>query len=136
MKRQAQIESALDRSLREQVKVRRLDGKFDAAVWARIEAEESRQSTPVVLARSSASPVAVRWFYAINILGLGSVAIFLCVYGAQLLAGMDVSAMMPELSADTRTSILVNASTVVAAIAVAIGLMFTPLGRKVRAEFG
>lgn len=136
MKHKAQIETALDRSLRQQVTVQRLDSKFDAAVWARIEAEESRGAAPALQSAASATPKAARWLYAINILGLGSVAIFLCVYGAQLLAGMDVSAMVPELSDSTRMSILMNASTVIATVAVAIGLMFTPLGRKVRAEFG
>lgn len=136
MKHKAQIESVLDRSLRQQVKVQRLDSQFDAAVWARIEAEESRGTAPALRSTASGTPKAARWLYAINLLGLGSVAIFLCVYGTQLLAGMDVSAMAPELSASTRTSILMNASTVIATVAVAIGLMFTPLGRKLRAEFG
>jgi hypothetical protein len=136
MKHKAQIEAALDRSLRNQVKAPRLDGKFDAAVWARIEAGESRQGLSAVQAPARRTPLAARWLYAINILGLGSVAIFLCVYGTQMLAGMDVSAMMPELSSAASARILMNASTVIATVAVAFGLMFTPLGRKIRAEFG
>jgi hypothetical protein len=136
MKHKAQIESALERSLREQVKVQRLDSKFDACVWARIDAEESRSAAPAPRAPAKAMPKAARWLYAINILGLGSVAIFLCMFGAQMLAGTDVGAMLPEFSAATRARVLMNASTVVAMIAVAIGLLFTPLGRKLRAEFG
>ena len=33
------VEARLERSLRNQVRVPKLDGRFDAAVWARIEAE-------------------------------------------------------------------------------------------------
>lgn len=136
MKHKAQIESVLDRSLRQQVKVQRLDSSFDAAVWARIEGEESRSAAPALRSPASVTPKAARWLYVINILGLGGVAIFLCMFGTQMLVGMDVSAMLPEFSAATRDSLLMNACTVIATVAVAIGLMFTPLGRKLRAEFG
>lgn len=135
MKHKAQIEATLDRSLRQQVKVPRLDNRFDAGVWARIKAEESRSAAPARVS-ANATPMAARLLYAINILGLGSVAVFLCVFGAQMLGGMDLGAMVPEFSEATRASILMNASTVIATVAVAIGLMFTPLGRRLRDEFG
>ena len=41
MKSNSELEAILERSLRKQVNVRPLDKTFDAAVWARIEAEES-----------------------------------------------------------------------------------------------
>jgi hypothetical protein len=49
---------------------------------------------------------------------------------------MSISVSLPEISAATRDSILMNGCTVIATLAVAFGLMFTPLGRRVRDEFG
>jgi hypothetical protein len=136
MKHKAEIEGALERSLRAQVNVRRLDSRFDAGVWARIEAEESRSAAPALRASASATPMAARWLYALNILGLGSVAIFLCMFGAQMLAGMDLSAMSPGFSEAALTSFFVNTGTVIATVAAGIAFMLTPLGRRLRAEFG
>ncbi len=135
MKDKSQIEVALERSLRNQVNVPRLDRKFDAGVWARIEADEARSAAPALQAPES-SASAARWLNMINILGLVTVTIFLCVFGWRMLSGVDISESLPEISAATRESILMNGSTVVATVAVAIGLMFTPWGRRVRDEFG
>ena len=137
MKTKSQIEAALERSLRKQVVVPRLDRKFDAGVWARIEAADAPATAPALQAPvSSASAAAARWLNMINILGLASVTIFLGVFGWQMFSGMDISESLPEISAATRESILMNGSTIIATLAVAIGLMFTPLGRKLRDEFG
>jgi hypothetical protein len=136
MKDKSLIEAALDRSLRKQVKVPRLDSRFDAAVWARIEAAESRSAVPMQpMPASAASPMA-RWLFWSNVLALGSAAVFLCMFGAQMLSGVDVSAFVPEISAATRERILMNSCTIIATAAVAIGLLFTPLGRRVREELG
>jgi len=134
MKDKSQIEIALERSLRKQVVVPRLDRKFDAGVWARIEAAESRSAAPALQAPVNAAPA--RWLYTINILGLATVAIFLCVFGWRMFSGLDISQSLPEISAATRESIVLNGCTVIATVAVAFGLMFTPLGRRVRDEFG
>jgi hypothetical protein len=134
MKDKSRIEAALERSLRKQIAVPRLDRKFDASVWARIEAAESRSAAPALQAPVNAAPA--RWLYLINILGVASVVIFLCAYGWQMFSGMDVSVSLPEISDATRESILMNGCTVIATVAVAFGLMFTPLGRRVRDEFG
>ena len=136
MKTKSQIEAALERSLRKQVVVPRLDRKFDAGVWARIEAGEARASAPALQASVPPASAAARWLNMINILGLASVAIFLGVYGWQMFSGIDISESLPELSAATRESILMSGSTIIATLAVAIGLMFTPLGRKLRDEIG
>ena len=136
MKDKSQIEAALERSLRRQVTVPRLNRKFDAGVWARIEAEQSRAVTPALQTSVTAAPATARWLYVINVLGLGSVAIFLCVFGWQMLSGMNISESLPEMSAASRDSILMNGCTIIATLAVAIGLMFTPVGRRVRDEFG
>jgi hypothetical protein len=136
MKDKTQIEAALERSLRKQVAVPRLNHKFDAGVWARIEAEEAGSAAPTWQVSSSTTPMLARLLSVINILGLGGVAIFLSVFGWQMLSGMDISAFLPEISAATRDLILMNACTVIATVAVAIGLMFTPLGRRLREELG
>jgi len=136
MKDKTQIEAVLERSLRKQVAVPRLDRKFDAGVWARIEAEEGRSTAPAWQTSPSTTPKMASLLSVMNVLGLGGVAIFLCVFGWQMLSGMDVSAFLPEISAATRDRILMSGSTVIAAVAVAIGLMFTPLGRRLREELG
>ena len=136
MKDKSQIEFALDRSLRRQVTVPRLDRRFDAGVWARIKADEARSAAPVLQASMNATSATARWLYMINILGVATVAIFLCVFGWRMFSGMDISESLPEISAATRESIVLNGCTVIATLAVAFGLMFTPLGRRVRDEFG
>jgi hypothetical protein len=136
MKTKSQIEAALERSLRKQVVVPRLDRKFDAGVWARIETEQMRVAAPASQAPASSASAAARWLNMINILGLASVTICLGLYGWQMFSGMEISESLPEISAATRESILMSGSTIIAAIAVAIGLMFTPWGRKLRDEFG
>jgi hypothetical protein len=136
MKDKSQIEAALERSLRKQVVVPHLDRKFDAGVWARIEAAEGRSAAPALQTSVNATPATARWLNLINILGVASVTIFLCVYGWQMFSGMNISVSLPEISAATRESILMNGCTVIATVAVAFGLMFTPLGRRLRDEFG
>jgi len=135
MKDNLKIEDALERSLRKQVIVPKLDHKFDAGVWARIESEESRSASmvrsPVIVA-----PKMARWLFLVNILGLGTIGVFLCVFGAQMLAGSNLEAFLPQLSVVTSESFLMNASTVIANVAVIFGLMFTPLGRRLREELG
>jgi hypothetical protein len=136
MKDKSQIEAGLERSLRKQVTVPRLGRKFDAGVWARIDAEEARRAAPAMQLSGNSTPATARWLYVINILGLASVTIFLCVFGWQMLSGLDISESLPEISVATRERILMSGSTVIAAVAVAFGLMFTPWGRRVRDEFG
>ena len=102
MKDKSQIEAALERSLRKQVTVPRLDRKFDAGVWARIEADEARSAAPALQASVNSTPATARWLNVINILGLASVTIFLCVFGWQMFSGMDISESLPEISAATR----------------------------------
>jgi hypothetical protein len=136
MKDKSQIEAALERTLRKQVAVPRLDRKFDAGVWARINADEARNAAPALRMPEDSTPATARWLYVINILGLASVAIFLCVFGWRMLSGIDISESLPEISAATRESILMNGSTIIATVALAIGFLFTPWGRRVRDEFG
>jgi hypothetical protein len=134
MKRRPEIEIALEKSLRSQVKVPRLDERFDAAVWARIETAESRATS------ASAVPVgsltAARWLTIINFLGLAVVALMVWAYGAQMFAGADFIASFTELSAASRERIVSGASLGIAAAAVLFGFMYTPWGRRLRQELG
>lgn len=130
----AEVEAVLERSLRQQVQAPRLDRKFDSAVWARIEAAESPAAAPAL--QASAVPKVARWLYIVNVVGLASVAIFVSVFGAQWLAGLDINGMMPEMSAATRDHFMSSISMGIAGVAVVAGLMFTPLGRLVREELG
>lgn len=135
MKHKTEIEATLDRSLRRQVKVPTLDTRFDARVWARIEAEESRRPqaalpVPAAVARSA------RWLRAFNAVGIASVVIFASVVGAGMLADANVAISMPEISTADSELILNVMSMSIAGASLLFGLMFTPLGRKLRAEFG
>jgi len=129
-----EIEAMLERSLRKQVKVPRLDRRFDARVWARIEANESRATAASAV--PAAAPQVARWLRIVNIVGLASVAVVVGMYGAQMLAGMDLSASMPEISAATWERIVSGTSMGIAEAALVFGLMFTPVGRRLREELG
>src|SRR6185436_17373792 len=91
MKSNPEIEAALERSLRKQVHVRRLDASFDAAVWARIAAEDSKSAAPLP-ARPAAASNGGRWLFVVNAVGIGCVAVVLCVFLFQWLAGIQLEA--------------------------------------------
>jgi hypothetical protein len=133
MKRKTEIEATLDRSLRNQVKVPRLNGRFDAAVWARIESEEPRRATAALPVRAAASRSA-RWLSIFNALGLASVAIFGSFYAAQMLAGENTAISLPEFSATTIERIAMALSFAIAGISMIFGVLFTPWGRRLRDE--
>ena len=124
------VEARLERSLRSQVRVPKLDGRFDAGVWARIEAEKAKAVAPVV--RSAAS----RWMFATNVLGALITVALVIYFGVQTFAGDVVSVPVPVVS----TGLVERLSTLLTwpmtILALATGIMFTPLGRRLRAEFG
>ncbi|HEU4781317.1 MAG TPA: hypothetical protein VFS58_15655, partial [Steroidobacteraceae bacterium] len=101
MKTKLDIETNLDRSLANQVKAPRLDGRFDAAVWARIEAAEQR-ATPPALVRTR-QPSSARWMLAINVIGVAIAAVLIVVFGLQSFDDVSVSVSLPtpEVSAAT-----------------------------------
>lgn len=132
MNHKSHIEAALERSLRQQVTVPQLDDKFDAAVFARIAAEEARAMTAMPLA--PAIPAAARWLHVINVVGLAGVTICVSVYFAQMLAGVDLNAFLPEFSAATHERVVSLTSLGTSVAAVLFGLMYTPWGRRIWAE--
>jgi len=136
MTNKLEIEATLERSLRAQLKVPRLDGRFDATVWSRIEAEQQRAVKPVRTA--VVAPASARWLFVINAIG-ASVALVLIVYfGVQTLGGVAVSVptvSLPQVSASTVDQVARFAGWIITAASLAFGLMFTSLGRRLRAEF-
>ena len=124
------VEARLERSLRNQVRVPKLDGRFDAAVWARIEAEKVKAVAPVV--RNAAS----RWMFATNVVGALITVALVVYFGVQAFTGAGVSLPVPEVSTglvERAVTLLMWPMTI---LALATGIMFTPLGRRLRAEFG
>jgi len=134
MKSNPEIESILERSLRKQVKARQLDQSFDAAVWARIEAEESKLAMPAPGRPVPASKVG-RWLFVLNAVGVASVCVFLCVLLFQWLAGVQVDATLPVTSFQVSDQMATAWATGIAGAALLAGLFYTPWGSRLRDEF-
>ena len=131
-----EIESRLERSLVSQVRAPKLDRRFDAAVWSRIEAE-TRAQQPAAPVSAKASG-AQRWMFASNVVGFVVAAVLVLNFGLRMLGGIqvDMSAMpMPSLSPEHTDEAMKIIGWVFTAAALAFGLMFTSLGRRLRSEF-
>jgi len=133
MKTKPEIETILERSLRKQVKVRKLDESFDAAVWARIEAEESRSAVSAPVRPAAASKVG-RWLFILNAVGVTSVCVFLCVILFQWLAGVQVDATLPVTSFRVSDQTVTMWATGLAGATLLAGLFYTPWGSRLRDE--
>jgi hypothetical protein len=125
------IETRLDRSLQHQVRAPRLDGRFDAAVWARIEAEG--QSAPAPVPRA-AVPESARWMFITNVVGLSVAALLVVVFGLRAFGGVEVSMTVPQIAPATFQEIGAISAKILTVVALVFGLMFTPIGRRLRAE--
>jgi hypothetical protein len=137
------IEARLDRSLASQLRVPKLDRRFDAGVWARIEAEQ-RARQPAAAMPSALAPVgrpakaAQRWLFASNVAGFIVAAILVAYFGMRMLGGITVempAVPVPSLSLEETGAMIKLISWAISGVALAFGLMFTPLGRRVRSEF-
>ncbi len=138
------IEARLDRSLVNQIAVPRLDERFDAAVWARIEAAEAKATNPVsapgAVEASSGALRASRWLAITNSIGitvtLGVVLYFvLRTFGGIEMPVSDVNLSVPVISDDMVARIVGILGQVLGVVALAFGLSFTSIGRRVRASF-
>jgi hypothetical protein len=134
MTHKLEIEATLERSLRSQVKAPRLDGRFDAAVWSRIEAIEQRAPAMNIAAPISAS---ARWLSIINVFGTATALALMVYFGAQALGGVELNVpkvAAPEISATTMKEISRVAVQFVTGASLLFGLMSTSLGRRLRSE--
>lgn len=126
------IESRVDRSLQNQVTAPRLDGRFDAAVWARIAAQEEPATHPVkVQSRAFSS---ARWLFVINVIGVAIAAVLVVIFGLQSFSEVSLNLPMPEVSAATGAEILKFVTPAITTVSLVLGLLCTPIGRRLRAE--
>ena len=120
------IEARLERSLRSQVLPPKLDGRFDASVWSRIAAEESKAS-PVRKATRMPG-----WLVASNIVGAVVIVLLMVIFASRSVTGVevDVGFDVPAISAQQRAAILQYVGPAISAAAVLFGLMYTRMGRR------
>jgi hypothetical protein len=139
------IEARLDRSLANQVGVPRLGKQFNAAVWARIAAEEAKAMKPVAARAPSRAVRASRWFAITNTIGvtvtLGIVAYFvLRTYGGIDASALDLGVEVPPVPIPAMSDAMVSQITgvlgqVLGVAALLFGLSLTSIGRRIRASF-
>jgi hypothetical protein len=126
-----EIETRLDQALRKQLPLSRLDGRFNAAVWAQIAAAEAPVS-------ASASPVrSARWLRVSNALGMVVSAVLVLYFLVSSLSGFELALSLPlpslpELpaSAEAMSMSMMFWSFTIAAMVFAFA--FTGMGRRVR----
>jgi len=132
------IEARLDRSLQNQIKVPTLGKAFDAAVWARIEAEEAKATNPGAV--PSRAERASRWLAISNVVGV-SVTLAVALYFAMgSFAGIerpavDLGVPMPVLPDEMVHRSVAMLGQVLGLVALLFGLSFTSIGRRLRASF-
>jgi hypothetical protein len=124
------VEARLERSLRHQVRAPKLDGRFDAAVWSRIEAGKVPAVAPVLRSASS------RWMFVTNVIGVLVTVALVIFFGVQAFTGAGVSVPVPEVSTGLVERAVTLLTWPMTILALATGVMFTPLGRRLRSEFG
>ncbi len=132
MNRKTEIEARLDRSLKNQIRAPRLDRRFDAAVWSRIDGA----SAVAPVARASRTGAA-RWLFVSNVVGAIVAIALMGYFGAQVLMGseLSVSLPLPQVPPGFFERVVVMMAWPVTGLALAFGLMFTSLGRRLRSEF-
>jgi hypothetical protein len=127
-----QNEVRLERSLRAQIKAPRLDGRFDAAVWSRIDTEKRAMATAAMPRR------APRWLFASNLIGLAVTVVLVAFFTWRALNGVNLSVEeaveLPQVSAATYATISQYAGWVIAAVVLVFAAMFTPSGRRALRE--
>ena len=128
------IETSLDRSLRKQVVAPKLGRSFDAAVWARIEAAEQRAPQPQVRANAAGGS---RWMLISNVIGVSVAALLAIYFGMQAFTGANVgvNVEVPQIQPATLQEIAAWSVQTITLAALIFGLMFTPIGRRVRSIF-
>ena len=132
MKSKLQIEAALDHSLRKQVGSPILDSRFNAAVWQRIAAEESKATSA-----NRATPAASRWLLASNLIGIAVSVGLILYFVVRGLSGFEMSVelpsmALPEVSAATDAKLMAIMIWGVTIASMVLAFSFTGVGRRVR----
>src|SRR4051812_33162433 len=100
----AEIEAKLHHSLSRQVRAPQLGRRFDAGVWARIEAEEPvplRSVSPLTAGSSGA-----RWLLVSNVIGLTVAALLVVIFGLRMMSGVNIEAAVPDFSIEQNRQIV------------------------------
>ena len=128
-----EVEARLHRSLMNQVRVPQLDRRFDANVWARIEAAEQAQTVPAppVSHRSNSE----RWLLASNVVGIAVAAVLVLYFGLRMFSGVDLDYTVTDFSASLDHQAATVITWTVTFASVVCAAMFSPLGRWLRSEF-
>jgi len=128
-----EIEARLERSLRSQVRVPKLDGRFDAGVWARIESAKASAAAPAMPPKSAAS----KWLLTSNAIGAVITIALVVYFGGHAFTGVEVNAALPvpDVSPGFVERAVMAMVWPVTVLALGVGLMFTSLGRRLRAEY-
>lgn len=126
------IEARLERSLRRQIQAPKLDGRFDAAVWARIAAET--RSAEVEVTRARVKSGLPRWLVACNVIGVVVTVVLVAwsLMGSVGTAGWSID--VSGLGAAT-AEFFKSASFIVTLTATIFGLAFTRGGRRMLMAF-
>src|SRR5688572_13997725 len=85
------VEARLDRSLGNQIKVPQLDRRFDAAVWARIAAEDAKATNPAATAQPTRALRASRWLAITNWIGITVTVIVAAYFALRTFGGIETS---------------------------------------------
>jgi hypothetical protein len=135
------IEARLDRSLGNQIKVPQLDRRFDVAVWAKIEAADAKAANPVAEVAPSRAARMSRWLAITNSIGIAATLAVILVFVLRTYGGVEpsvdlgVNVTMPVIPEDMVTRIVGVLGQVLGLVALAFGLSFTSVGRRIRAAF-
>lgn len=135
------IEARLDRSLANQIAVPRLDHRFDAGVWSRIEAENVVATNPGTQLFDARVSRASRWLSISNAIGV-LVAIVVALYfglrafGVAEMAGVAMTDVaVPMMSEAMITQLMQVVGHVLGGGALLFGLSLTSFGHRIRAAF-
>ena len=126
----SKIEARLERSLRNQVRAPKLDGRFDAAVWARIEKASSTATASMTPARPGGS----RWLFASNLVGAIVTVALVGMFGLQAFTGAEVNVALPTVAPGLVERLVTLMIWPVTVVALSAGFLMTSAGRRLRAE--
>jgi hypothetical protein len=135
------IEARLDRSLANQIAVPRLDARFDAGVWARIEAASATATNPGREVREPGVSRAPRWLAISNAIGIIAAIVVAVYFGLRAFDAPAVSGAMPEIAIPVISeAMLVQIAQALGHVlgggALLFGLSLTSIGQRIRAAFG